>query len=69
MLLIIRSLLLVLILFVVTVIGSLYCLFRPRHRDNVHLFAHLFAATAPIVGLKVIVRQPQEPPRTLYLSQ
>nr|WP_250885714.1 1-acylglycerol-3-phosphate O-acyltransferase [Shewanella jiangmenensis] len=41
------------------VVGSLACLVRPRHRDNVHMFARWFAAVAPVLGIKVIVRRPE----------
>ncbi|BDM63177.1 1-acyl-sn-glycerol-3-phosphate acyltransferase [Shewanella sp. NFH-SH190041] len=61
MLLIVRSLLLAIMLMLAFVFGGLYCLFRPRHRDNVHMFAKLFSAVAPVLGIKVIVRQPQTP--------
>lgn len=60
-LLIVRSLLLAIMLMLAFVFGGLYCLFRPRHRDNVHMFAKLFSAVAPVLGIKVIVRQPQTP--------
>lgn len=39
------------------VFGAIYCLIRPRHRNNVHLFAKIFAAVAPLLGIKVIVRR------------
>ncbi|QSX29579.1 1-acylglycerol-3-phosphate O-acyltransferase [Shewanella cyperi] len=57
MLLIARSLLLALLLLLVFVVGSIACLLRPRHRDNVHMFARWFSAAAPILGVKLIVRR------------
>ncbi|MGI3016318.1 1-acylglycerol-3-phosphate O-acyltransferase [Shewanella algae] len=56
MLLIVRSLLLAVLLLLAFVFGGIFCILRPRHRDNVHLFARLFSAVAPILGVKVIVR-------------
>ena len=59
MLLIVRSLLLAVLLLLAFVFGGLICIFRPRHRDNVHMFAKIFSSVAPIIGIKVIVRQPE----------
>nr|WP_232846927.1 1-acylglycerol-3-phosphate O-acyltransferase [Shewanella nanhaiensis] len=39
------------------VFGGLFCLIRPRHRDNVHMFAKIFSYAAPVLGIKVIVRK------------
>lgn len=58
MLLIVRCLLLAVLLVLMFIFGGLYCLVRPRHRDNVHMFAKLFSMVAPILGVKVIVRKP-----------
>ncbi|MCF1428389.1 MAG: 1-acylglycerol-3-phosphate O-acyltransferase [Shewanella sp.] len=58
MLLIVRCILLAVILVFAFLFGGLYCLLRPRHRDNVHMFARLFSAVAPILGIKVVVRRP-----------
>lgn len=41
------------------VIGGFYCLFRPMHRDNVHVLAKMFSYAAPVLGIKVIVRKPK----------
>ncbi|MGL5392496.1 MAG: 1-acylglycerol-3-phosphate O-acyltransferase [Shewanella sp.] len=60
MLLIVRSMLLAVSLLLAFVFGGLMCLLRPRHRDNVHMFAKIFAAVAPILGIKVIVRRHQD---------
>ncbi|QYJ74892.1 1-acylglycerol-3-phosphate O-acyltransferase [Shewanella sp. FJAT-52076] len=59
MLLIVRSLLLAILLLMAFIVGSIACLLRPRHRDNVHMFAKWFSAVAPVLGIKVIVRRPQ----------
>ncbi len=60
MLLIVRSMLLAVSLLFAFVFGGLVCLLRPRHRDNVHMYAKIFASVAPILGLKVIVRRHQD---------
>ncbi|MEI6859026.1 MAG: 1-acylglycerol-3-phosphate O-acyltransferase [Shewanella sp.] len=59
MLLILRSLILAMILLLAFVFGGLVCMLRPRHRDNVHMFAKIFSYAAPILGIKVIVRKPR----------
>nr|WP_211164477.1 1-acylglycerol-3-phosphate O-acyltransferase [Shewanella salipaludis] len=52
------------------VFGGLVCVFRPRHRNNVHMFAKIFASVAPILGVRVIVRQPEQglPVPCMYLA-
>ncbi|MBV7316199.1 1-acylglycerol-3-phosphate O-acyltransferase [Shewanella sp. NIFS-20-20] len=57
MLLIIRSIVLALMLLLAFIFGGLYCVLRPRHRDNVHMFAKIFSWAAPVVGIKVITRR------------
>jgi 1-acyl-sn-glycerol-3-phosphate acyltransferase len=57
-LLILRSLVLAVMLVLAFIFGGLFCLLRPRHRDNVHMFAKIFSYAAPILGIKVIVRKP-----------
>ncbi|WP_299790473.1 1-acylglycerol-3-phosphate O-acyltransferase [uncultured Shewanella sp.] len=59
MLLILRSLILAVMLLLSFVFGGLFCLLRPRHRDNVHMFAKIFSFAAPVLGIKVIVRKPE----------
>ncbi|MCE9679844.1 1-acylglycerol-3-phosphate O-acyltransferase [Shewanella sp. AS1] len=59
MLLIIRSLILAIMLLLAFVFGGLYCLLRPRHRDNVYLFAQIFSWAAPVLGVKVVLRKPK----------
>ncbi|WP_133405380.1 1-acylglycerol-3-phosphate O-acyltransferase [Parashewanella tropica] len=56
MLLIFRSLILAVLLVLVTIGGGLYCLLRPRHRNNVHFMASIFSKVAPILGIKLIIR-------------
>ncbi|QFU24598.1 1-acylglycerol-3-phosphate O-acyltransferase [Shewanella eurypsychrophilus] len=59
MLLILRSLILAVMLLLAFVFGGLFCLMRPRHRDNVHMLAKIFSYAAPVLGIKVIVRKPE----------
>ncbi|WP_394204563.1 1-acylglycerol-3-phosphate O-acyltransferase [Shewanella waksmanii] len=60
MLLILRSLILAIMLVLAFVFGCLFCLIRPRHRNNVHMFAKIFSWAAPVLGIKVIVRKPKK---------
>lgn len=57
MLLIVRSIFLAVSLLFVFIFGGLVCLLRPRHRNNVYMFAKIFSSVAPILGIKVIVRR------------
>ena len=56
MLLIVRCL----ILFVLLVLGLgfavVYCLARPRHKNHVYLYASVMSWLAPLLGIKVILR-------------
>lgn len=56
MLLIVRSLILFVLLFLLFIFAIIYCLLRPRHRDNVHVIANIFGYVAPVMGIKVINR-------------
>ncbi|GLP97225.1 1-acylglycerol-3-phosphate O-acyltransferase [Paraferrimonas sedimenticola] len=60
MLLVVRALLLGLILVFGFVFALLLCLVRPRHRNNVHVFAKLCSWIAPILGVKVVMRGSEE---------
>ena len=62
MLLVIRCILLAIALILVFIFGGLYCLLRPRHRNNVHVIAQIFSKVSPILGLKVIYRMPEKVP-------
>ncbi|WP_406664102.1 1-acylglycerol-3-phosphate O-acyltransferase [Gallaecimonas sp. GXIMD1310] len=53
MLAVLRVTLLLLIVMLVGVFGSLYCLLRPFHPNHVYRFAHLFGGLAPLLGAKV----------------
>ncbi len=62
MLLVIRCLILAAALIFVFILGGLYCLLRPRHRNNVHVIARFFSKFSPVLGLKVIYRLPEKAP-------
>ena len=55
MLKIARVLLLTLLLIFWFVFGLLLCLVRPRHPNNVYVFARMYHAVCPLIGLKVRV--------------
>ncbi|MFT6132514.1 MAG: 1-acyl-sn-glycerol-3-phosphate acyltransferase [Shewanella sp.] len=55
-LLIARSIILVVLLFLAFIFSVVICLVRPMHRDNVHLVARFFGSVAPVLGIKVIRR-------------
>lgn len=56
MLLIARSIILVVLLFLAFLFSVVICLVRPMHRDNVHKVARFFGSVAPVLGIKVITR-------------
>ncbi len=56
MLKLLRLFLLALAMVVVFVLGTLVCLLRPRHPNNVYLLGRLFNKACPLVGLKVRFR-------------
>ncbi|VFP83258.1 1-acylglycerol-3-phosphate O-acyltransferase [Candidatus Erwinia haradaeae] len=43
----------------VCILGSIYCLFRPRDPRNASIFSHLFGRLAPVFGLEVQLRKPE----------
>ncbi|MDE9520054.1 1-acyl-sn-glycerol-3-phosphate acyltransferase, partial [Xenorhabdus bovienii] len=55
-----RVLLLTLLLVFWFVFGLLLCLVRPRHPNNVFVFARMYHAICPLLGLKVKVIIPDE---------
>jgi 1-acyl-sn-glycerol-3-phosphate acyltransferase len=55
-LLIARSIILAVLLFLAFIFSVVICLFRPMHRDNVHFVARFFGSVAPVLGIKVIRR-------------
>ncbi|ATG75208.1 1-acyl-sn-glycerol-3-phosphate acyltransferase [Zobellella denitrificans] len=56
MLKLLRLLVLALAMIVVFVLGTLLCLLRPRHPNNVYLLGRLFHKACPLVGLKIRIR-------------
>jgi 1-acyl-sn-glycerol-3-phosphate acyltransferase len=56
MLLIARCLFLLVMLAISFVFALVYCTIRPRHKNSVHLYATTMARFAPILGIKVILR-------------
>ena len=55
MLKIARVLLLGLLLIFWFLFGLLLCLVRPRHPNNVYVFARMYHAVCPLIGLRVMV--------------
>lgn len=56
MLKLLRLFLLALAMVVVFLLGTLVCLLRPRHPNNVYLLGRLFNKACPLIGLKVRCR-------------
>jgi len=47
------------IIIITCIVGMLCCLMRPFHRNNTFLVSRLFARLAPLFGIKLIVRVPE----------
>lgn len=60
MLAVVRILALGVFIVVMGIIGCLFCLMRPFHRDNTRLFAHIFGYMHRILGLRLEIRVPQQ---------
>src|SRR5690554_3884426 len=58
MLAVIRLIILGIFVVLTGVLGSLFCLLRPFHRNNTSLFAHLFGSMHRVIGVDVEVRVP-----------
>ncbi|GKX56857.1 1-acyl-sn-glycerol-3-phosphate acyltransferase [Leminorella grimontii] len=56
MLLILRALVVIPFCILVCLLGSIYCLFSPRHPRHSYTFGRLFGRLAPVFGLKVETR-------------
>lgn len=67
MLLVLRSIILTILLVLAFVCGGLLCILRPRHRNNVHMFAKWFSWVAPILGIKVILRPSMQAQQQPYI--
>lgn len=59
MLAIVRFIITILYSLLVCILGSIYCLFSPRNPRHVSTFGHLFGHLAPVFGLKVEMRLPE----------
>ncbi|MCH8502178.1 MAG: 1-acylglycerol-3-phosphate O-acyltransferase [Aliidiomarina sp.] len=60
MLAVIRLLILGVFVVLAGVLGSLFCLVRPFHRNNTALFAHLFGRMHKLLGVDLEIRVPEE---------
>ncbi|NTS78306.1 1-acylglycerol-3-phosphate O-acyltransferase [Catenovulum sp. SM1970] len=60
----IRILLIAIYLIIVSLIGVVFCAFRPFNPSNVKVFADLYAKVAWIIGVKVIYRTNEEAEKT-----
>lgn len=60
MLLVIRCLILVVLLALLFIFSMVFCVVRPKHRDNVHVIAQIFSKVCPILGIKLVLRLPKE---------
>ncbi|MCC5880817.1 MAG: 1-acylglycerol-3-phosphate O-acyltransferase [Idiomarina sp.] len=60
MLAVVRIIILGLFFVVVGVLGCLFCILRPFHRNNTALFSHIFGSMHKLFGLKLIIRRPED---------
>ncbi|MBA3988593.1 MAG: 1-acyl-sn-glycerol-3-phosphate acyltransferase [Idiomarina sp.] len=60
MLAVIRLIILAVFFVVVGVLGCLFCILRPFHRNNTPLFAHIFGSMHRLFGLRLIIRKPED---------
>lgn len=60
MLAVVRLLILAVFFVSVGVLGCLFCLLRPFHRNNTCVFSHIFGRMHRILGLRLIIRVPDE---------
>ncbi|WP_369834062.1 1-acylglycerol-3-phosphate O-acyltransferase [Cronobacter dublinensis] len=60
MLSIVRMIILVIYSLLVSVLGSIWCLFSPRNPRHVATFGHMFGRLSTVFGLKVELRKPQD---------
>ncbi|EOW6742727.1 1-acylglycerol-3-phosphate O-acyltransferase [Cronobacter dublinensis] len=59
MLSIVRMIIVVIYSLLVSVLGSIWCLFSPRNPRHVATFGHMFGRLSTVFGLKVELRKPQ----------
>lgn len=60
MLSIVRMIIVVIYSLLVSVLGSIWCLFSPRNPRHVATFGHMFGRLSTVFGLKVELRKPQD---------
>ncbi|ELY2907734.1 1-acylglycerol-3-phosphate O-acyltransferase [Cronobacter dublinensis] len=60
MLSIVRMIIVVIYSLLVSVLGSIWCLFSPRNPRHVATFGHMFGHLSTVFGLKVELRKPQD---------
>lgn len=70
MLAIFRTILVILLFVCICLFGLIYCLFSPRNPRNVATFGRLFSCLAPILGIRIEVRQPpiKLPQNCIYVA-
>ncbi len=59
MIAVLRFLILFPLFILVCIFGCLFCLLRPFHRNNTKVVAHWLSNLAPVAGIKLITRAPQ----------
>lgn len=59
MLFVLRGILLTIYFISICVVGTIFSLFNPRNPKNTSRFAQLFAKAAPFLGIKLVVRLPE----------
>ncbi|EOW6734398.1 1-acylglycerol-3-phosphate O-acyltransferase [Cronobacter dublinensis] len=60
MLSIVRMIIVVIYSLLVSVLGSIWCLFSPRNPRHVATFGHMFGRLSTVFGVKVELRKPQD---------
>lgn len=60
MIALLRIIFLVPIIILACLLGIVICIIRPFHRNNTYTVAHILAALAPLFGIKLLVRVPQD---------
>lgn len=60
MIALLRIIFLVPIIILACLLGIIICLFRPFYRDNTYTVAHILSGLAPLFGIKLVVRVPED---------
>lgn len=66
-----RVILVTLLIIIICIIGSVYCLFSPRNPCHVYKFSYLFSQLSLLFGLKLELRTPRNiilPKNCIYIS-